>query len=273
MEIKAQVYYSGAQGASPIIMAVVTSLDITDRKRSAQDLDRLTQELVRSNTELDQFASIVSHDLQEPLRGMSGMLRILKRDYQDRLDPQGLEIIDLAVDSSVRMKQQIEGLLAYSRVKSHGHPFELTDSSAIIEMVLASLNLQVQENQAVIHVDHLPQIMADPIQLAQVFQNLISNAIKFCKSIPPEIHISASQDNHFWQFAVKDNGIGIEPQHFERIFIIFRRLHTQDEYPGNGIGLSICQRIITRHGGRIWVESTPGLGSTFFFTIPIPEPQ
>ena len=229
---------------------------------------RQRQELARSNSELQQFAYIASHDLQEPLRMVSSYLQLLERRYHDRLDADANDFIAYAVDGAARMKTLISDLLAYSRVGTRGQPFELVDCSEVMKRVLKNLKVVIDEKHATVTYDPLPQIMADPTQMSQLFQNLISNAIKFHGANPPSVHISAERQNDMWLFSVRDNGIGIEPQYAERIFVIFQRLHNRADYPGTGIGLAICKKIIERHGGMIWVASEIDNGSTFCFTIP-----
>jgi PAS domain S-box-containing protein len=231
---------------------------------------RQRQELGRSNADLQQFAYIASHDLQEPLRMITSYLQLLERRYKDRLDENASEFIAYAVEGAARMKTLINDLLAYSRVGTHGRPFEQVDCTASVKQAIANLKLSIAESQATITWDELPEIVADSTQLTQLFQNLISNAIKFRSADPPTIHISAVSQAENWLFRVQDNGIGIEPQYADRIFVIFQRLHNRTEYPGTGIGLAICKKIIERHDGNIWIESEPGKGSTFCFTIPDP---
>ncbi len=235
--------------------------DITERKR-------VEEELRRSHEDLQQFAYVVSHDLQEPLRMIISFLELLKRNYDDLLDERGQEYIWYAVDGAIRMQAMIEGLLAYSRIDTQGNPFTSTDCNVILEHVLRNLMRVIQAKDVVVTYDPLPTINVDATQVEQVFQNLISNALKFCDVSPPRVHISAERDDHLWRFAVRDNGIGIDPAQMDRLFKVFERLHTQEEYEGTGIGLAVCKKIVERHGGRIWVESQPGAGSTFYFTLP-----
>jgi light-regulated signal transduction histidine kinase (bacteriophytochrome) len=227
-------------------------------------------EVERSNAELEQFAYVASHDLQEPLRVVASYVKLLDRRYKDKLDSDAHEFIDYAVEGSTRMQQMINDLLVFSRVGTKGKPFEPTDLGSIFNRVSANLSVSISENNASITHDPLPVVFADDLQMTQLFQNLIGNAIKF-RSIDraPMIHISVKKLEESWEFSVIDNGIGIDPEYFNRIFIIFNRLHTKDEYPGSGIGLAICKKIVERHGGRIWVESRPDEGSTFHFTIPL----
>ena len=251
-----------------VIGASTIARDITERKRMEEELKKTMAELERSNAELERFAYVASHDLQEPLRMVSSYTQLLEKRYKDKLDADANDFINFAVDGAKRMQQLINDLLAYSRVGTRGKPFELTDCEAVFEAAVANLDMAIKENKAKMTHDPLPTVMADEGQLVQLFQNLIGNAIKFRGKQPPRVHISAQPDKDKWVFSVKDNGIGIDPQYFERIFIIFQRLHSEG-YPGTGTGLSIIKRIVERHGGRIWIESQLGKGSTFYFTIPM----
>lgn len=253
--------------------------DITEKKITEAELEKYrlhledlvkqrTEELARSNKDLEQFAYVASHDLQEPLRAVSGFVSLLHHRLKDMLDDKTKEYMDFTVDGVTRMQSLINGLLEYSRIDTRGKPPEKTDSGKVLEEALIGLKMSIKESGAKIIADKLPIVHIDPVQLSQLFQNLISNAIKFHGDLLPEIHISASRLDKAWWFAVKDNGIGIEPQYTERIFLIFHRLHTRKKYTGTGIGLSLCKKIVERHGGKIWVESEPGQGSTFYFTIP-----
>ncbi len=255
------------------------------------------EELLRSNTELEQFAYIASHDLQEPLRMVISYLELLERRYQGKLDSDADEFIRYAVDGAVRMRTLIQALLSYARVSSRGKPFKLVSCTELLKDALTNLHVAIRESGAIITSDLLPEIEGDPSQLTQLFQNLIANALKFCPDVPPQIHISATQidtpveqatarelNRASWEFRISDNGIGIEPQYLERIFVIFQRLHSRSDYSGTGIGLAICKRIVERHGGKIWVKShhlsnssandqtsirgTSCRGSTFYFIIP-----
>lgn len=238
-------------------------------KAEIEEKIELTNELTRSNEELEQFAYVASHDLQEPLRAITGYTQLLEMEYKQRLDGEALEYMEFMVEGAKRMQQLIQDLLIYSRVGTRGQNFQDVDLSEIIQQVLTILKLTITEKQAMITCESLPKIMADPIQMIQLYQNLISNALKFCQDQPPQIRLGAELKTGYWLFFVKDNGIGIKPQYFERIFIIFKRLHTRTEFPGTGIGLAVCKKIVERHGGKIWVESEVGVGTTFFFTIPL----
>jgi PAS domain S-box-containing protein len=250
-----------------LVMAVVR--DISDRKQAQQELQRHAKELERSNAELEQFAYVASHDLQEPLRIVASYSQLLARRYQDKLDADANEFIDFIVDGASRMQGLINDLLSYSRVGSRGQEFEATDLNEVIESTLHILELGIQDNAATVTHDNMPTLMVDKSQMGQLFQNLISNAIKFHGDSPPQIHLGVEQQAEEFVFTVRDNGIGIDPQYAERIFLVFQRLHGKKEYPGTGIGLAICKKIVERHGGRIWMESSPGEGSTFYFTIPL----
>jgi PAS domain S-box-containing protein len=247
------------------------NLELKVKERTA-DLDMLIDELKRSNKELQQFAYVSSHDLQEPLRTIASFTQLMERRYKGQLDEDADEFMEYIVDAAKRMQQLIQDLLEYSRVATRGEELKQVNTEKVLKNVLYNLKTSIDENNAEITYDNLPMVMVDKGQLDQLFQNLISNAIKFKKpDEPPRIHISASKDenNNHYIFSVSDNGIGMDPQYFDRIFTIFQHLHTMDEYEGTGIGLSISKRIIERHGGSIWVESSLGKGSTFYFTIPI----
>jgi len=243
--------------------------DITERKRAEEKLRLTLADLERSNKQLEEFAYAASHDLQEPLRMVSSYTQLLARRYQGRLDADADEFIAFAVDGARRMQSLINDLLAYSRVGTRGREFEPADCAAALAQALANLKAAVEESSAVVTHDPLPTVMADASQMVQLLQNLIGNAIKFHARPPPRVHLSALQRANEWVFSIRDDGIGIDPQYAERIFNVFERLHTREEYPGTGIGLAICKKIVERHAGRIWVESQLAKGSTFHFTIPI----
>ena len=226
-----------------------------------------TAALQRSNEALQQFVYVASHDLQEPLRTIATYVKLLARRYHDKLDGEAQEFIDFAVDGAERMQQLIQGLLAYSRVGNKELVRTATDCESVLACTLRDLRQAIQESGAEVTHDPLPTVAADAQQLGLVLQNLLGNAIKFRGGERPRVHVSAVRDGRQWRFAVRDNGIGLDPRHAERIFHIFQRLHTRQEYPGTGIGLAICKKVVERHGGRIWVESAPGQGATFFFLI------
>ena len=254
--------------AGETVSVLGISQDITDRRRAEAALAQRAEELGRSNAELQQFAYVVSHDLQEPLRSVISYLQLLVRRCQNQLDADAERFVSRTVAAAERMKTLINDLLKYSRVGTQGQPFAPTDCSELLGQVLDNLKVAVEESQAVVTHDELPTVMADAMQLSQLLQNLIGNALKFRGDRAPATHVGADRQEGAWLFSVRDNGIGIEPQYVGRIFQVFQRLHTRREYPGTGIGLSICKRIVERHGGRIWVESEGGNGSTFYFTIP-----
>lgn len=235
--------------------------DITKRKRFEEDLRR-------SNQELEQFAYIASHDLQEPLRMITSYLQLLERRYKGELNEEAGQFIATAVDGAARMRNLIQDLLSYSRVGTRGQELTPVSCGQVVQSVLNDLEVSVKESSAVITADTLPTVNADELQLRQVFQNLIGNALKFQSEQPPRIHISAQPCRGEWVISIRDNGIGIEPKFFDRIFVIFQRLHAREQYPGTGIGLALCKRIVERHHGQIWVDSSPGKGSTFFFSLP-----
>ena len=245
-----------------------TCTDITERKRAEVELAARAQDLARSNADLQQFAYVASHDLQEPLRMVASYTQLLAKRYRGKLDADADDFIGFAVDGAHRMQALVNDLLAYSRVGTRGHEFVSTEAETVLDTALSNLKASIEDNHAIISHDPLPTVPADATQFCQVFQNLIGNALKFHGPEPPRIHVSAQQQGGEWCFSVRDNGIGIDPQNSDRIFVIFQRLHAGREYPGTGIGLAITKKIVERHGGRIWVESEPGQGSTFSFTIP-----
>ena len=251
-------------------VAIVGSLrDVTGHKQAEEKLKQIMAELARSNTELERFAYVASHDLQEPLRMVASYTQLLARRYKGKLDSDADEFIGYAVDGATRMQQLINALLDYSRVGTRGKSSEPTDCEDVLSHAVANLKAAIKETDAVVEHDPLPTVVADATQMVQLFQNLIGNAIKFHSEKKPTVHVGAERNGTECIFSVRDNGIGIDPQYFDRIFVIFQRLHGRGEYPGTGIGLAICKKIIERHKGRIWVESQPGKGATFYFTIPI----
>ena len=241
------------------------------RQQIEQSNERLALravELAEVNDQLEQFTYIVSHDLQEPLRMVASYLQLVEKRYKDKLDRDGEEFIGYAVDGAVRMKRMINDLLTYSRVSTRTSLFELTSCEELLTQVLSNLEIAIKNSDVLITHDPLPTVTANRTQLMAVFQNLIGNAIKFQADRQPHVHISTRREENEWLFSIQDNGIGIAPENAERAFAIFGRLHPVDKYPGNGIGLAICKKIVERHGGRIWFDSQPGEGTTFFFTIP-----
>jgi PAS domain S-box-containing protein len=262
---------SDDSGKPKIIIGITT--DITHRKNTEIALEQAAIELKRSNEELQRFAYIASHDLQEPLRMVTSYLQLVEQRYKDKLDQDGKDFIGFAVDGAARMKLLINDLLTYSRVDTGGKEFKPTDLQAVLQVVMQNLGLKIQETQASIVYGSLPTINADEQQIVQLFQNLIGNALKFQReNVMPQVQIDVEKhQDKFWLFAIRDNGIGIESQYLERIFILFQRLHTQSKYPGTGIGLAICRKVVERHGGKIWVESKPEQGTTFYFTLPARE--
>jgi PAS domain S-box-containing protein len=261
----AVVYKDRSEKISGVFAA---ARDITDLKKNELIIKKYAEDLERSNLELQQFAYIASHDLQEPLRVITSYLQLIERRYKDKLDQDANEFIDFAVDASSKLQEMINDLLAYSRVGTKGNPFAETDITQALKQALNNLELIIEENHAVITYDALPTLMADENQIVTVFQNLIANSIKFHKpNQSPEIHISAEKKENLWLFSVRDNGIGIDLKYKDKLFVIFKRLVGR-EYSGSGIGLAMCKRIIERHKGHIWVESELDKGSTFYFTIP-----
>ncbi|MBX3045985.1 MAG: PAS domain-containing protein [Anaerolineales bacterium] len=242
--------------------------DITEQKQLQDTLRTKNTDLERSNQELEQFAYVASHDLQEPLRMVSSYMQLLESRYKDKLDDDAKEFIDFAVDGAARMQRLIQDLLAFSRVGTRGRAPEVVSAEAALTEALHNLGVRIQENGARIEHEELPTVFVDRNQLTQVFQNLVGNAIKFRAEREPVITVQARPHGEFYEFRVQDNGIGFDPKHADRIFIIFQRLNSRETYEGTGIGLAICKKIIERHGGRIWVESAVGEGTTFYFTLP-----
>jgi len=252
-------------GKERIILLAIE--DITERKEVDTRLMGAMADLERSNKDLEQFAYVASHDLQEPLRMVSSYTQLLAKHYEGRLDEKAKKFMDYAIDGAVRMQRLINDLLTYSRIGTRSAPLATTDTHALLGEAIRNLAAMIEEKHAIITNDDLPTVMADASQLMQVFQNLISNAIKFQGDNVPHIHVSAQDKVSEWLFSIRDNGVGIDRQYADRVFVIFQRLHTRHDYPGTGIGLALCKRIVERHGGRIWFESEPGKGSTFFFTV------
>ncbi|GAC1618967.1 MAG: hypothetical protein PVS2B2_04370 [Candidatus Acidiferrum sp.] len=242
--------------------------EMLQRERAQEALVIKAQELARSNAEFERLAYVTSHDLQEPLRMVVSYTQLLASRYRGKLDGDADEFIGFAVEGAFRMRQLIQDLASYSRAGNRGEMLELTESQSACDTALSNLQGPIEEARAVLRVEPLPVVFANAVQLTQLFQNLIGNAVKFRNERRPDIQIGARLKGDSWVFSVQDNGIGIEPQYFERIFWMFQRLHAREEYSGTGIGLAICQKIVERYGGKIWVESQPGGGATFLFTIP-----
>ena len=256
-------------GATDFLTKPVDRTEVRARVSSLVQVKAYQEELNRSNKELEQFAYVVSHDLREPLRMVTSFAQSLEKRYKEKLDKTADEYINFIVDGAARMQRLIDDILLYSRVSTRAKPFEPVEMENILMTVLSNLSVAIDEAKADITSDLLPAINADTSQMGQVLQNLIANAIKFSKpGERPAVHISARKENKEWVFSVKDNGIGIDPELFGRLFVLFQRLHTQDQYPGTGIGLAVTKKIVERHGGRIWIDSKPGEGATFFFSIP-----
>jgi len=250
-----------------IIGASKIAHDITARKQAEAELVRQAIDLQRVNAELQQFAYIVSHDLGEPLRMVTNFVSLLAQRYQGKLDADADEYIGFAVDGARRMQQMLQDLLAYIRTGGQPQVFAPVDGEALLARVCTDLQMAIADAEAEITHEPLPTVQGDATLLGQVLQNLIGNALKFRGKEPPYIHVSAQRGGNHWRFAIRDNGIGLAPQHAERIFQVFQRLHTRSEYAGTGIGLAICKKIVEQHGGRIWVESRPGEGAIFYFTV------
>ncbi len=241
---------------------------LSELKRTKEELEQKSQDLARSNVDLQQFAYAASHDLKEPLRGVEGFTKLLARRYKGRLDADADEFIQFILEGVQRMQTLIKDLLSYSQIGTQGMHLQPVESEVALAQALSNLKTAIDEKGAVVTHDVLPKITADPSQIGRLFQNLIGNALKFCTGKPPHVHVSAERKGESWIFAIRDNGIGIDRSSADRIFVIFQRLHSRKEYEGTGMGLAICKRIVERHGGSIWVESEPGKGSTFYFTIP-----
>jgi light-regulated signal transduction histidine kinase (bacteriophytochrome) len=251
-----------------IIQMIEYTLDITNRKKAEKELNNTLKDLRRSNAELEQFAYVTSHDLQEPLRMVASFTQLLQNRYHDKLDDDANDFINYAVEGASRMHNLISDLLIFSRVGTRGKSFKTTDMNTVLDAVIATFQQVIKETNTTITYKPLPVIIADESQMIQLLQNLISNAIKFRSEESPRINVSGDLKADKWIFSVSDNGIGIDSKNFDRIFIIFQRLHKKEEYSGTGIGLAVCKKIIQRHRGKIWVESELGKGSTFYFSIP-----
>ena len=256
-------------GASTIARDVTLAKRAEEALRMVDELRQRTDELARSNSELQRFAFVASHDLQEPARTVASFCELLSDRYKAQLDDNAREWIGYAVAGARRMRGLVADLLEYSRLQSPTRRFAPTDCASVVAEAVANLRVSIDEMRAEVSHDPLPVVTADAPQLAHLFQNLIANAIKFRGNQPPRVHVSAERHGNEWAFSVRDNGIGIEPRHCEQIFDVFRRLHPEGQYPGTGIGLAICKRVVEQHGGQIWVESEPGRGSVFYFSLPI----
>jgi signal transduction histidine kinase len=252
--------------AEESVRKINDELELRVMQRTAE-LDRRAAELARSNAELEQFAYVASHDLQEPLRMVASFTQLLERRYKDKLDADAREFIQYAVDGARRMQTLITDLLSFSRVGTQGKPMVATNCESVLKQVLGTLKLVIQESGGEVTHGEMPEVMGDAQQLSQLFQNLIVNALKFRGENPPRVDIRAARSGQRWKISVRDHGIGISAEHAERIFVIFQRLHTRTEYPGTGIGLAVCKKIVERHGGEIGVTPAPGGGSLFYFTL------
>jgi light-regulated signal transduction histidine kinase (bacteriophytochrome) len=237
--------------------------DITDRLRIQEALER-------SNLDLQQFAFVASHDLKTPLRSIGGFLQVLKKNHSDKLDDKAVTLVKRTLDATARLELLTDDLLSYARVDSELRPFALLDCTEAANDAIALLESAIADTQAIVTVDSLPDVMGDRTQLIQLFLNLVGNGLKYCRDRAPVVHVSASKNGGDWLFSVADNGIGIEARHQDMIFEVFKRLHNQNEFPGTGIGLAVCRRVVERHGGTIWFTSVPEQGTTFYFTIPAP---
>ena len=244
---------------------------LSELKRTQNELERKAQDLARSNTELEQFAYVAAHDLKGPLVVAGGYINRLERLYKDKLGPDAVRLIGTVEDGLARMEALINALLAYAKVDTKAKELELANHNDLVDLATTNLQVEIERSCAIVTHDPLPTLLVDHVQIIQLFQNLIGNGIKFRRGEPPHVHISAEQKEEEWFFSVSDNGIGIEPKSINCIFGFFQRLHSSFEYPGNGIGLAICKKIVENHEGRIWVESVPGRGTVFYFTIPIED--
>ena len=242
--------------------------EITHRKVAEETLLRTAEDLKRSNLDLEQFGYVASHDLQEPLRAVAGYVQLLEHRFPEKVDAKTREYIDGAAEGATRMEGLITDLLTFSRLTTGGRRFAPAELGVPLDAALRNMQFSIRAAKAAVTSDPMPTLPVDESQMVQLFQNLIANALKFRSERPLEIHIGARSEEERWIFWVWDNGIGIEAQYFERIFQVFQRLHTRNKYPGTGIGLAICKKIVERHGGKIWVESQPGQGSTFYFSLP-----
>jgi len=242
--------------------------DIRQRKEAEEKLRMFTLELERSNHELEEFAYVASHDLREPLRMVASYVQLLQRRYQDKLDKDASDFIGFAVDGVDRMQKLIDALLMYSRIGRNKKPTRVVNCESALRIALANLQVAIEDARGQVTHDPLPAVIGEEVLFVQLFQNLVGNALKFRGANDAAVHISARDQEREWFFCVQDNGIGIDPQYKDKVFVIFQRLHSRDEYAGTGIGLAVCKKIVEFHGGRIWVESQVGQGAAFYFTIP-----
>ena len=254
-----------------LIIGIVVAFLSENLLKAEEKTEQILKELKRSNMELQEFAYIASHDLQEPLRAIISFSQLLEEHYSDILDSDGKEYLSFILEGGIRLRKLVRDLLEYSRITTHQKPLKLTDFEKVLKDVKLNLKEAIEESGARITNDPLPKLRVDKSQITQLFQNLIGNAIKFVSQISPQIHVGANQNKSEWIFSVQDNGIGIEEEYYDRIFKIFQRLHTRSEFPGSGVGLAICKKIVERYGGKIWVKSEIGKGSIFYFSIPISE--
>jgi PAS domain S-box-containing protein len=266
-EFPAEITFSESRVEGRLVICTAIR-DITERKRGEEALRKTAEELSRSNAELEQFAHAASHDLQEPLRTVISIAQLFGLDYSDQLDQRAIRYLSMIVGSSKRMQSLLDGLLQYSRVGAQEKPFQSVNCEEVCDAAAADLKAAFEQSGALLNRGRMPCVQGDRTQLTQLFQNLLANAIKFRGQQSPRIDVSCEKRDQQWVFAVRDNGIGIPPEKFDRIFHLFCRLHAREEYPGTGIGLALSRKIVTRHGGRIWVDSKPGEGSVFFFTLP-----
>ncbi|MFX1273712.1 MAG: ATP-binding protein [Promethearchaeota archaeon] len=254
-----------------IAIGIVVAFLSENISKAEQKTKKLMKELKRSNAELQEFAYIASHDLQEPLRAIISFSQLLEENFGDELNSEAKEYLDFILDGGIRLRKLVIDLLNYSRITTHQRPLEMTNFEKVLQEVKLNLQEAIKESGAIITNDPMPELRVDRSQIVQLFQNLIGNAIKFVSETKPRIHVGVNQNNSEWIFSIQDNGIGIEEEYFEKLFKIFQRLHTRMEYPGSGVGLAICKKIVERYGGKIWVESEIGKGSIFYFTIPISQ--
>ena len=259
----------GDKDKKTTVAIAATERDITGRKKAEKELRDLTEELKRSNAELEQFAYAASHDMREPLRTVSGFLKLLEKRYKGKLDEKAEEYISFTIDSVARMDMVLKDPLEFSRLGAKAHHMKPLNCSVVFEQAIHNLRSAIEESGAEITYDLLPTVMANESQITSLFQNLLSNSMKFRGKEKLRIHVSAEQKDNQWVFSVQDNGIGIDPKFFDRIFVIFQKLYTKQEYEGTGVGLTLCRKIVELHGGRIWVESEPGKGATFYFALPL----